>query len=115
MQGSSTGMWGHCRQQNGLSAQVCRLLGVWEGRVLVPDSLLGVPKGLSEAGKVRVEVRGRGDDFQEPGMDLCGEPGGQEGQWCAAFRTQNTARAKLTSLHPFFKAHQADIPTLYPA
>lgn len=40
----------------------------------VPDSLLGVPKGLSKAGEVRVEVRGRGDDFQEPRMDLCGEP-----------------------------------------
>lgn len=48
------------------------------GVVIVPDSLLGVPKGLSEAGEVRVEVGRRGDDLQEPGMDLCREPGGQE-------------------------------------
>lgn len=62
-----------------LSTGERRLLGNWKGIVLVPDSLLGVPKGLSEPGEVRVEVWGRGDDLQEPGMDLCGEPEGQEG------------------------------------
>ena len=45
-----------------------------------PDSLLGVPKGLSEAGEVRVEVGGRGDDFQEPRMDLRREPGDRKAQ-----------------------------------
>lgn len=55
--------------------------GTWSGVVLLPDSLLGVPKGLSEAGEVRVEVGVRGDDLQEPGMDLRGEPGNGEGQW----------------------------------
>lgn len=70
---------GHYSQQLG---SLHRWEGCWgygKGAVLVPDSLLGVPKGFSEAGKVRVEVGGRGDDFQEAGMDLCGEPGGQEG------------------------------------
>lgn len=58
-----------------------RWMGGWgpgEGGMLVPDSLLGVPKGLSEAGEVRVEVGGRGDDLQEPRMDLRGKPGGKE-------------------------------------
>lgn len=59
-----------------------------KGAVLVPDSLLGVPKGLSEAGEVRVEVGGRGDDFQEPGMDLRGEPGGTGVQWVCSLGAQ---------------------------
>lgn len=54
--------------------------GTGKEAVLIPDSLLGVPKGLSEAGEVRVEVGGRGDDFQEPGMDLRGEPWGGQGR-----------------------------------
>ena len=54
--------------------------GTGRGIGLVPDSLLGVPKGLSEAGEVRVEVGGRGDDFQEPRMDLRREPGDRKAQ-----------------------------------
>ena len=54
--------------------------GTGRGIGLVPDSLLGVPKGLSDAGKVRVEVGRRGDDFQEPRMDLRREPGDRKAQ-----------------------------------
>ena len=54
--------------------------GRGRGVGLVPDSLLGVSKGLSEAGEVRVEVGRRGDDFQGPRMDLRREPGDRKAQ-----------------------------------
>lgn len=49
------------------------------GGLLVFDFFFGIFKGFSETGEVRVEVGGRGDDFQEFGMDFRGEFGGQEG------------------------------------
>lgn len=79
MQGSVGKCLGLRHRQTGFLAQGTGCWAYGDGLVLVPDSLLGVPKGLSEAGEVRVEVGGRGDDLQEPGMDLHGEPGGQEG------------------------------------
>lgn len=93
------GCWGHGKQA-----------------VLVPDSLLGVPKGLAEAGEVRVEVRRRGDDLQEPGMDLCREPGGQEG--LVGVQSPGlgaVGRAEPAKPYPFLKVHQADIPHSTPS
>lgn len=81
--------------RDGLQAQ--------EGRALrraaaVPDSFLGVSKGLAEAGEVRVEVGGRGDDFQESRVDLRGEPGWwkQKASWTGTCHLQGLEASNPT-------------------